>query len=172
MKPMNFKRTPSIKNLWQEKNWLGLLWQIIPLIIFAVLIYFWMQPSTGGSVQKDLEKEFKLIMPMPHAISQNYQSIYKDQHALVEGDYLSTASYQQIRQYYIDELAQHGWQFKQESALRDWGRDLGGKEIFFCKGDYTATVVYSGIGQQANAGWAYALDISWGLKPDQCRKQL
>jgi len=168
---MNFKRTPSIKNLWQEKNWLGLLSANYPAYHFRGLDLFLDATFDWRFSSERFGKEFKLITPMPHAISQNYQSIYKDQHALVEGDYLSTASYQQIRQYYIDELAQHGWQFKQESELRDWGRDLGGKEIFFCKGDYTATVVYSGMGQQANAGWAYALDISWGLKPDMCRKQ-
>ncbi|WP_162818200.1 hypothetical protein [Aquirhabdus parva] len=166
---MNFKRTPSIKTLWQEKKWLGVLWTIISLIFLAVFIYFSMQPSTGEPVRKELEKEFKAIAPLPHAISQDYQSTFKDQHALVEGYYLSTASYQQIRQYYVDELAKHGWQFKQESELRDLGRGLG-KTMIFCKGTFNAEIEYFGMDRQPN-DWAYAFGLSWGLRPDLCRKQ-
>src|SRR5712691_6052747 len=37
-----------------------------------------------------------------------------------------------------------GWQLARERQLKDWGRDLGGRELKFRRGDYEATVEYAG----------------------------
>jgi len=48
--------------------------------------------------------------------------------------------------------------------VRDWGRDLGGKEAFYRRGDDTVVLQYAG--QEAKYGWTYALDVTWGLDSD------
>jgi hypothetical protein len=45
--------------------------------------------------------------------------------------------------------------------LTDWGKDLGGREVTYCKGPLAASVQYGG--EKSHYGWTYALDLTWGL---------
>lgn len=150
------------------KVWLRGLQGVCSLIILAFLVHFWMIPSQSEPMQKDLEKEFKLISPLPQATLNSYDSSHKDQHALIEGDYSTALNYDHIKSYYVAELQKNGWKFQQELKIKDYGRDQGGKQVVFCKGKNRATLFYAGA--SANNGWTYALSLSWGLLPDICRK--
>ena len=161
--------TLIMQNFRHDRKWLRVLPSILALVMFAILIYFWMIPSQAMPMQKDLEKEFLAISPLPKATLNSYESSYKDQLDLVEGYYSTALSYNQIRNYYVGELEKNGWQLKKESELRDISGDHGGKVIMFCKGNYRATLDYAGI--SASNGWTYVFNLSWGLLPGICNNK-
>jgi hypothetical protein len=111
----------------------------------------------AAQIQKELEQEFKAIPALPNARSAGYQS----SHRLVSGKYLTGAPYPQIRAFYEDALTSHGWTLYEEREVNRWWRDLGGKSTQYCKGEYRAHLQYAG--EQANYGWDFAFELSWGL---------
>ncbi|MDQ5837337.1 MAG: hypothetical protein M3379_11200 [Acidobacteriota bacterium] len=112
-------------------------------------------------VEKELEQEFNSIKPLPGAYLRSHNASYKSRQALVGSTYSTEKPYSEIRKYYDEELANHGWKFHEEYELKDWGRDFGGRTIEYCKGGYKASLQYAGT--QAHYGWVFALDLSWGL---------
>ena len=45
-------------------------------------------------------------------------------------------------------------------GIKDWGTDLGGRELIFRNGEYQFSVTYAG--EKAAYGWNYATGIDWG----------
>ncbi|MGH9929179.1 MAG: hypothetical protein ACREA9_08125 [Pyrinomonadaceae bacterium] len=69
------------------------------------------------------------------------------------------ASYDDVKRFYSERLGQDGWELADERQLKDWGRDVGGREIKFRKGDYQVVIGYAG--ERANYGWDYGIDIGF-----------
>jgi hypothetical protein len=115
---------------------------------------------------KTLEKEFSMIAPIPSASRLRYESSHKISLGSVGADYTTNKSYAQIRAHYDNELKKNGWEFVQERRVKIWWRDYGGKEAFYCKDHYTATLQYAGDWE--DAGWTYTFNLSWGLF-DECK---
>lgn len=116
---------------------------------------------------KSLEKEFTLIAPFPDAYRLRYESSHKVSLGSVGAEYRTDKGYAEIRARYDDELKKNGWTFVDEKPVKIWWQDYGGKEAFYCKGRYTATLQYAGRSEE-EFGWTYGFDLSWGLK-DECR---
>jgi hypothetical protein len=116
---------------------------------------------------KTLEKEFILIAPVPNASRLRYESSHKVSLGSVGADYRTDKTYAQIRTHYDNELKKNGWRFVGEEPVKIWWRDYGGKEAFYCKDHYTATLQYAG-GSEEEFGWTYNLNLSWGLG-DECK---
>jgi len=98
---------------------------------------------------------------LPDAKTINFNKSHKPRQALVGSKYSTNLNYAEIRKYYDKELENHGWHFINEKAVRDWGRDFGGKIAHYRKGNYTASLQYAGNPKEY--GWAYSLDLTWGL---------
>ena len=144
---------------------------LILLVAFAGLLVY---PSYDQLVNgpkaaetlKDLETEFKMIAPLPGAVQVQYGSMHKTHQGDVGGEYRTEKGYEQIRSHYDNELGRHGWTFIKERPVTIWRRDYGGKEAFYCKGIYTATVQYAGA--EPGIEWTYSFGLSWGLF-DECK---
>jgi len=108
-----------------------------------------------------LEKEFSYIQALPDAKTINLNKSHKPRQALVGSKYSTNLDYAEIRKYYDKELENQGWHFINEKAVRDWGRDFGGKIAHYRKGDYTASLQYAGNPKEYR--WAYSLDLTWKL---------
>ena len=139
---------------------------LIPLVFFVAFGVFWIYDirvngPKAAIVQADLEKEFRAIRPFPDAIAIRFHSSHKTRHALTSDTYQTSSKYAELRDFYDEELAKHGWSFYEEEQLKDWGRDLGGKSARYCKGAYRAALQYAGEG--AGYGWDFAFSVSWGL---------
>ncbi|MEP7338778.1 MAG: hypothetical protein ABI977_13665 [Acidobacteriota bacterium] len=117
--------------------------------------------SEGKAVQEDLEREFKLIRPLPQAGSCDYQASHKSSQAYVGSSYQTQSAYNEIRAHYDKELLKNGWKLQSEESTHNWGRDYGGWTANYCKGQYQASLHHPG--NDPGTGWAYALDLSWGL---------
>jgi hypothetical protein len=136
---------------------------LVLLIIFAVFIGydFIVQSPKAKLAQNELEIEFKSIESLPSSSLIRYNSSHETSNALVDATYLTDAKPADIFMHYDEQLKQHGWQSFGASEITDWGRNLGGKSAYYCKGEYSAQLQYAG--QQANYGWTYAFSVSWGL---------
>ncbi len=124
----------------------------------------------GGSAAdeslKTLEKEFVLITPLPGASRIRYESSHKGTLGSVSADYSTEKNYAQIRAHYDAELKEHGWRLVGEKRVKIWWKDYGGREAFYCKGPYTATIEYAGQSEE-EFRWTFNLNLSWGLG-DEC----
>ncbi|HUI88492.1 MAG TPA: hypothetical protein VLX61_07170 [Anaerolineales bacterium] len=98
--------------------------------------------------QSQPEIEFSQIRPLPSSTLVDQSASHKTDHALVNGNYDTSLSYQRIPAYYDSEPSRLGGQFSGESQVEDWGRDVGGREAFYGKDGDTASRPYAG--EQAN----------------------
>ena len=133
-------------------------------IVFAVF-FFWMSATCPKErILRDVEKLFLEVRPMPNSqpVGLSPRPTYRLCHATMGGQYRLQATEQEVRRYYDAELAQHGWVFQKEVSLKDWGRDYGGKQFFYCRGEYTASIETAGQ-LEAENGWSYDFGVSWGL---------
>lgn len=142
-------------------NWRTVLGVIVLLIFAIFIVYDISQSPKAEQAQKELEIEFKSIAPLPKATLVDYDSSRKTSQALVNATYLTAAMPNDIFKHYDEQLRMHGWQSYGTSGMTDWGRDLGGKSAYYCKGDYYSQLQYAG--EKANYGWTYAFSVSWGL---------
>jgi hypothetical protein len=77
----------------------------------------------------------------------------------VSRQYQSDAQPDSVKVFYLDYLKKEGWAFVKERKLSDWGRDLGGTEAEFLKGEYVLDLTYAG--SMADYGWEYAIGVEW-----------
>ena len=145
-----------LKQVWKVA---GLIF-ILLFVTFFLYDYFVNEPK-AALVQQELEQEFNAVKPLPQAVACDYHASHKTRQSLVGSSYSTNLTFSEIRAYYDAELTKQGWRFQREKALWDWGRDLGEKSVHYCKGNFTASLEYAG--ENAGAGWNYALEISWGL---------
>src|SRR5438876_12068653 len=140
---------------------------MVPLVAIALLLgcVIHDQEHQARQKQDEIEKEFRLIQPPPEAmpVSANVQFVHKNDRGLVGLSYKTGLSYLEIRRHYDLELAKHGWKFQKEINVVYRGEDSGGKEAFYSKGAYTATLQFAGKREFSEMGWNYGLDLSWGL---------
>ena len=113
------------------------------------------------SIENELKDELNSIRQLPEATLKSSNSSHKEKLAVVGGAYITKHNYNEIRKYYDVEFANHGWQFINEVNDKEWGKDLGGKSAYYRKGEYVLTLQYAG--ENANYGWTYGIDLSWGL---------
>lgn len=113
----------------------------------------------NGKVEKELKSELGLIPIMPNAKEESRDFFKKTGSALITSYCITKNDYKSINDYYSVKLKDNGWQFDKEKKVFYWGKDLGGKEISYKKGDYVATLQYAG--DKADYGWTYSFTISW-----------
>jgi hypothetical protein len=77
--------------------------------------------------------------------------------AYINRNFRCKTSYDVIKRFYLERLVQDGWQFASERELKDWGLDIGGRELKFNRGEYEATIDYAGA--KADYGWDYGIGI-------------
>jgi hypothetical protein len=114
--------------------------------------------------RQQLLREFGSVEPMPGAAlksTKDSYSPYNPHQALVGAFYTTKDGYPEILQYYDQEFSTLGWRRISEHHITVWGKDLGGREALYCKGQLAASLEYDG--HNNNQAWTYAIDLSWGL---------
>jgi len=136
-------------------------------LVFMLLLWLGdrvINGDRGEAHHQQLLTEFSTITLLPNAslvAKVDNFSPWNAHKATVGATYLSKAQFSDIQGFYDHELQSHGWQFAQGRSLMQWGKDLGGRELVYCKGELAASVEYAG--QEPQRGWNYALRLSWGL---------
>jgi hypothetical protein len=112
--------------------------------------------------QKALEVEFRAMEQPTWSVPTQRDSIYKSDHGNIAVYYKTDRNYREIRAYYDRELEKQGWTFRREKELTTWGRQRGEWMAFYCKGQTSAEIYYTGEEETA-LGYRYSLSLSWEL---------
>jgi hypothetical protein len=126
--------------------------------------------NTGKRYHQQLLGELSLIHPPSGVLvvrNTDHYSPWTPNKAVVGTSYKTAAPYPVIREFYDQQLRANGWLPVDTHSTTDWGKDLGGNVVVYCKGPLQASLQYAG--SQANYGWTFAFDLSWGLGAPKCR---
>jgi hypothetical protein len=161
------KELPTLDRLSKEnekeklKRRLG--WTLAGLI-FLLFVGDWVvNGKQGEAYHQKLIGEFSTIPTLPNSLlvgRVDTFSAWYPHKASVGATYSSKTQFSDIREIYDHELQSHGWHLVQSRSLTQWGKDLGGRELVYCKGELAASIEYAG--RQPQRGWTYALRMSWG----------
>lgn len=145
-----------------SKKFICLLGVVLLLLLAGFAIQYTKNVKTLGSEKKEvLLTEYQLLQPLPGAILKKMTAGNKDNQALVSATYSSNKNYNEIRTFYMNEASKRGWTFVNEKNVWTMGGEIGGRIIYFTKGDNALTIQYAG--ENSNYGWDFGVDISWRL---------
>jgi hypothetical protein len=109
-----------------------------------------------------LDVEMNKITVLPGSILLEHASTNKTQRTFVSQTFTTSASYETIREYYVQELTRLGWEYVKAAALDNPGKNAGTENVSFCKGSYTATLRYRS--PNLSGSWRYAIDLGWWIR--------
>lgn len=138
-------------------------WKIysVGVLIFVGLIVwieFQLNSTEISEMLNEVRVEFNTIQHMPGSEITKYNTTRKTDNAYVYANFMVDAAYNQIKNYYINELNKKGWTFENENIVKEWGKDVGDKALSFTKGSYGLELFYNGV---PNSSYVYAISISF-----------
>jgi hypothetical protein len=142
------------------REWYALCILLVVVLVIVVTHYARIAEHNSAAVQTTLETQLRLLPTLPGAQIRSQHASHKLDSVLVENTYSLLLPYSAIRDFYAAELGKRGWEIAREHRIKDYGRDLGGREIDFCNGLYGASLMFAGA--HPDYGWTYALSLSWG----------
>jgi len=75
--------------------------------------------------------------------------------------YRSSASYEEVKNFYTNALSTKGWGSPREEVVHKWIVDDGSKALTFRQGEYTIEVEYNAA---SDSRWQFSLDFGWEKK--------
>jgi hypothetical protein len=118
-------------------------------------------PNGLGKVKLEEMKELALEVPEHSSFKKvDEYSGAKEEQANIGWSYKSTATYEDVRQYYTEKLTEKNWNLVSEEKVSDWFSVNGGRKITFQKRDIILTIQYAE--PSSNFGWEYSLDLHYG----------
>ena len=148
----------------KERRKRRLTWTLVALMFLLLVGDRAVNGKRGETYHQQLIGEFSTITTLPNSSlvgRLDTFSVWNSHKASVGATYVSEAQFSDIREFYDRELQSRGWHFAQDRSLTQWGKDLGRRELIYCKGELAASIEYAG--QKPQRGWTYALRLSWGL---------
>ena len=85
--------------------------------------------------------------------------------AILGKSYKSGASYEDLKNFYLQKLLSQGWKFHRDRPLPTFNAPNPGRLLEFCMGDFSLTLQFAG--RDAGYAWDYAIDMIWPGK-DVC----
>jgi hypothetical protein len=73
--------------------------------------------------------------------------------------YRSDVGYEEVKRFYVSELTDSGWLLAGERFVKDWGRDLGGRELRFERDGYYVVIFY--FGERSDTDSKYSVAVGW-----------
>jgi hypothetical protein len=98
------------------------------------------------------------LYPSKTLIDQNTDSYSNG--ASVTKTFKSDVGYTEIKQFYLDELADEGWQFVAEKDVKHRGRIRNQRALEFQKDNFALTIQFAGDRSQ-ELGWDYAVKVGF-----------
>ncbi|GAB2877626.1 hypothetical protein GCM10027046_01880 [Uliginosibacterium flavum] len=143
---------------------------LVFVCVFANLAYDLVinEPKAKATLAQ-LETEFQAIEPGAGATGwPSYTTSHKPSQGLVSGRFVRHMPAAEGQAYYDKILVKNGWKFHKTKIIKDYGRDLGEKVAYYCKGEYQAALHY--VKSAESNDMMYSLNLSWGLGgSDSCQ---
>jgi hypothetical protein len=137
-----------------------------PILAVALAILGAFAAIAGEDLQAAVDREISRVGAPPGATLKSAGSYHRPGNALATQQFAGALKFSEVRSFYEVVLSGMGWRFISESSLRDSGRDLGEKQLTYCKGEYIASVQYAG--SRTHIGWDFALSIT-SAKGSECK---
>lgn len=109
---------------------------VIPIVIYDYAVRL----PKAKELDRQLEKEFKLIAAMPRTTSNGYEATHGTSKAQVRMYYGTYKTLPEVRQFYRNELTKNGWYFVEEKDHNNWRGDIVDIYQNYCKANYVAVI--------------------------------
>ncbi len=73
--------------------------------------------------------------------------------------YKSNVSFDEVKDFYLQQLIGQGWLFDEERELKDKGRYKGERVLHFTRGEFVLSIQFAGERKEV-LGWDYAIRIA------------
>jgi hypothetical protein len=134
------------------------------IVVFcALLVIFACQanrPNHDGSKFREIERLWQMIPTYSGLVEVDGSSLSKDSEARLSKEYKSNAPFDDVKRFYLEKLGEKGWQFIEESELKDRGRLRGERLLEFRQGEYNLSVRYAGE-RDRELGYDYLITVGW-----------
>jgi hypothetical protein len=145
---------------------LGFAWIALLLLVFIGDRV--VNGSQGERYHQQSQREFHAIAPLPSAtvvsMGDNY-SPWNSHKTTVDAGYVTNLPYSVIYEFYDRELVTLGWHQVEDRPYPASGKNFGGRQVTYCKGELSAWLQYAGTAP--DHGWTYVFEVSWGVH--QCK---
>lgn len=94
--------------------------------------------------ENQIDYEFEQIPIMPSASFSFENRSGKSNNVLVNQKFVTNATFEEIYTFYDTELQNLGWEFIEQKPMLIWGKDYGGKCVFYTKDDLNLMLDYVG----------------------------
>jgi hypothetical protein len=134
---------------------------ILIIALGSVLAYFAKKHSPNRDDAKLYEvRQLYSQLPLPPDFKETGSSFQSKTELALESKYFSSKNkYEEVKAFAVQHLTPSGWTLVQERSMTDWGRDLGGRQLKFRKGEYWVVIEYAG--ERATDQWDYAVTVEW-----------
>jgi hypothetical protein len=113
----------------------------------------------------EIQSIWKKLPLYPGLVEVDQSSASGFDKAYVSKSFTSSANYDDVKRFYLEHLTSEGWKLFRERELKEWGQNLGGRQIEFRRDEYDLTIEYAP--NSANHGWNYGISVSWLLISDR-----
>ncbi len=133
------------------------------VIVSSLLACKQFSPNKNDVKLKEVEGLWASFPVYPGFQESGGSTYSKSMLAAVNKYYKSDAGYDEVKTFYATQLGSAGWQQTKERNMKDWSRDLGGRELTFGKGEYSVVIEYWGD-KAIDPDWNYAINVRWDDK--------
>lgn len=154
--PLNGERS-SKRVDYARKILLG----ILIIAVVSILAYFAKKHSPNRDDTKLYEvRQLNAQLPSPPDFKETGSDFMSKAELAQQGKYFSSKSkYEEVKSFFVQHLTPAGWTVVEDRSMTDWGRDLGGRQLKFRKGEYWIVIEYAG--ERATDQWDYAVAVEW-----------
>ncbi|GEM_PF-5633940 len=134
-------------------------------ILIIALVSLWAYLAKKNSPNRDDTMLYEVRqlysqLALPADFQETGSSFQSKTELALESKYFSSKSkYEDVRAFVVQHLTPSGWTLVEERSMTDWGRDLGGRQLRFRKGEYWIVIEYAG--EKASDQWDYAVTVEW-----------
>jgi hypothetical protein len=136
---------------------------VIVLLLIAAAVFAPLLQSPDLDKQLVILKAIiREVPPPPDTQLMSADDRPKFRSIFLNRDFQSKLKFDEIGQYYSEQLIKRGWQLARDRKLNYYGRDLGGRQLVFCKDPYELTLSYTG--QRDTSPLNYEYSMLWNQK--------
>ncbi len=116
-------------------------------------------PAQDRERLKEVQRIWSTLPLYPGMVEVDSSTISGFGKAFISKSFRSRASYEDVKRFYVERMTQDGWRLARERRMKNWGNDLGGREIEFRRDNYQITIEYAS--ESADYGWEYGIGVGW-----------
>ena len=117
-------------------------------------------PIAGGAKLDEMSEILQSVAVHRSKIEVETDNHLSGSNVSITKKYKSDAPFDEIKEFYHQQLVNQGWHFVEEQELKDRGRFRDERVLHFKRGEFLLTVQFSAR-RGVDVGWDYALRIAY-----------